>query len=131
MHLESNLVMLTPRPRHKETLTFGARRRAPIPQDQSQPGTLGERPDNEPLLTHLALEFGGQLLPPPGQEANDSTATLNCYWRLFIDPRLSPLGTVAGQLLILIELFLSLTNQVQALAGMMQIITPLVPQLTQ
>ncbi|RWW03023.1 hypothetical protein GW17_00033867 [Ensete ventricosum] len=79
---------------------------------------------------HHALGLRGQLSLPPHMDGNISTPTPTPtrYWRLFNNPGLSFPRTSIRQSVVSAEAFLSLTHQVQALAGMMQTI---IPQLAQ
>ncbi|RZS28342.1 hypothetical protein BHM03_00061925 [Ensete ventricosum] len=64
--------------------------------------------------------------------------TPNHYWRLFNDPglappdpELSPITPGLGPPVVTTEAFLSLTQQVRTLTGMIQAIVPYIPQLAQ
>ncbi|RRT58221.1 hypothetical protein B296_00018420 [Ensete ventricosum] len=65
------------------------------------------------------------------EETSVPTPMLNRYWRLLNDPGFSPQIANPGPPIVSTEAFLSLTHQVQTLAGMMQIIVQHIPQLMQ
>ncbi|RRT37635.1 hypothetical protein B296_00038396 [Ensete ventricosum] len=97
-----------------------------------------ERPSSNPNLKHpggfthvlpLTLQAGGLAPRFPVEEANVTTPTPSCYWRLFSEPRFTPPATNRGSPAISTKTFLGLTQQVQALTGMMQTIIPYIPQL--
>ncbi|RZR94773.1 hypothetical protein BHM03_00023559 [Ensete ventricosum] len=96
-------------------------------QERHQPTNLGEHLE-ETNITHHVLGIVGQAHFPPSLEGNAPSQTPSMYWRLFNDPRLSPLKDDAAQPTVTSEAFLSLTQQVQTLIGMIQSIIPLLPQ---
>ncbi|THU66606.1 hypothetical protein C4D60_Mb05t15930 [Musa balbisiana] len=53
----------------------------------------------------------------------------DCYWCLFNDLGLSPPGLTIGPSVVTPEVFFSLTKQVQAMAGMMQTLALIIPQI--
>ncbi|RZS20764.1 hypothetical protein BHM03_00053318 [Ensete ventricosum] len=80
----------------------------------------------------------GQAPHTPTEEASMILPTPNRYWRLFNDPRLappdpglSPITPSLGPPVVTTEAFLGLTQQVQALIGMIEAIVPCIPQLAQ
>ncbi|RRT49130.1 hypothetical protein B296_00024982 [Ensete ventricosum] len=66
---------------------------------------------------------------PRPVDGGQSTLTPDRYWRLFIDPGLTPLGYTSQ--VVTAEAFLRLAHQVQALTRMIQVIIPYIPQLAQ
>ncbi|RWW40960.1 hypothetical protein BHE74_00053589, partial [Ensete ventricosum] len=67
--------------------------------------------------------------PRLAEEVTAAMPTPNHFWRMMTEPGfLSPASNPAP-LMVTVEAFLGLTNQVQALAGMMQTIIPYLPQL--
>ncbi|RWW51418.1 hypothetical protein BHE74_00042235 [Ensete ventricosum] len=90
---------------------------------------LQERPSSNPNLKHPSrlthvppstLQTRGLVARFPAEEVNATTPMPNHYWRrLFNDPGFTPSTTNPGPPVVLTEAFLSLTQQVQALAGMM------------
>ncbi|RWW57855.1 hypothetical protein BHE74_00035325 [Ensete ventricosum] len=62
---------------------------------------------------------------------NPPSRTLRQYWRLFNDSGVTPPPLNLGVSTITPEAFQGLTNQVQAIAGMLQAIIPYIPQLAQ
>ncbi|RWW87402.1 hypothetical protein BHE74_00003772 [Ensete ventricosum] len=69
--------------------------------------------------------------PPQVEEVTTSGPTPNRFWRMMIDPGFSLSVSNPAPFVITAEAFLGLTNQVQALAGMVQTIVPYLPQLIQ
>ncbi|RWV94675.1 hypothetical protein GW17_00042764 [Ensete ventricosum] len=100
-------------------------------QESLQPNNLSEHLEEDVSAAQQAPGAGGQTLFPPLEEGNPSMLTLGHYWRLFNDPRLSPLALNPRLPTISTKAFLGLTNQVQALNGMIQTIIPHIPQLAQ
>lgn len=96
-------------------------------QEHSQPSNPSERPGKEPLIAPSTFGFRGQFPLSPNIEGNALAFTPNHYWQLFNGLGLSHLGTIAGQPTVSTEVFLNLTQQVQALTGIMQTIIPLIP----
>ncbi|RRT74105.1 hypothetical protein B296_00032690 [Ensete ventricosum] len=116
------------------TTTFGARGRAHVArlpfQSLSQSDDRGSS-SSYPNRRNHASYHGRTLGPPPGlTDGGQSTLTPDRYWRLLIDPRLTPPGHTAPQT-VTAEAFLKLAHQVQALTGMIQAIIPHIPQLAQ
>ncbi|RZS23990.1 hypothetical protein BHM03_00057008 [Ensete ventricosum] len=66
----------------------------------------------------------------PG-EAKLPTLIPNRYWQLFNDPGFSPSAINPGPSVVMVEAFLGLTHQVQAMVGIMQANIPHIPQLVQ
>ncbi|RZR71360.1 hypothetical protein BHM03_00004838 [Ensete ventricosum] len=66
---------------------------------------------------------------PRPTDGGQSTLTPDRYWRLFIDPGLTPPGHTSQ--VVTAEAFLRLAHQVQALTRMIQVIIPYIPQLAQ
>ncbi|RRT48657.1 hypothetical protein B296_00037161 [Ensete ventricosum] len=67
--------------------------------------------------------------PQPTEEAMVAVPTLNFFWRMMTDPGFpSPVSNPA-LFVVTVEVFLGLSSQVQALAGMMRTIVPYLPQL--
>ncbi|RZR71387.1 hypothetical protein BHM03_00004892 [Ensete ventricosum] len=69
--------------------------------------------------------------PPQAEEVTTSGPTPNRFWRMMTDPGFSLPVSNPAPIVITAEAFLDLTNQVQALAGMVQTIVPYLPQLIQ
>ncbi|RWV89877.1 hypothetical protein GW17_00047955, partial [Ensete ventricosum] len=69
--------------------------------------------------------------PPQAEEVTTSGPTPNCFWRMMIDPGFPPPVSNPVPFFVMVEAFLGLTNQVQALAGMVQTIVPYLPQIIQ
>ncbi|RZS26085.1 hypothetical protein BHM03_00059376 [Ensete ventricosum] len=69
--------------------------------------------------------------PPQAEEVTTSGPTPNRFWRMMTDPEFPPPMSNPAPFVITTEAFLDLTNQVQALAGMVQTIVPYLPQLIQ
>ncbi|RRT77710.1 hypothetical protein B296_00003169 [Ensete ventricosum] len=69
--------------------------------------------------------------PPQAEEVTTSGPTPNRFWRMMTDPGFSLPVSNPAPFVITAEAFLDLTNQVQALAGMVQTIVPYLPQLIQ
>ncbi|RZS10690.1 hypothetical protein BHM03_00041949 [Ensete ventricosum] len=99
-----------------------------------------ERPPSNPNSKHPGgftyvlpptLQTGGQAPRFPAEEANVMAPTPNRYQRLFNDPGFTPPASNLGPPAVSVEAFLSLTQHVQTLAGMVQIIIPYIPQLAQ
>ncbi|RRT73962.1 hypothetical protein B296_00006328 [Ensete ventricosum] len=92
-------------------------------QQRSALGNLGE---DVPLAMQPTSE-GAPQPPPPlplfGDE-NLPSHTPGQYWCLFNDPRLTPPLLNLGVSVITPDAFQGLANQVQAIAGMLQTITP-------
>ncbi|RWW77842.1 hypothetical protein BHE74_00013957 [Ensete ventricosum] len=65
------------------------------------------------------------------EEPNVVAPTPSRYWRLFNDPGFTPPAPNTGPPAILTEAFLSLTQQVKTLAGMVQTTIPYIPKLAQ
>lgn len=84
-----------------------------------------------PPPTHNSFEQGGQQPPFSQVDASTSVQTLEFYWCLFNDPRLSPPGLNVGHMLIPIDAFLDLNHQIYTLIGIMQAIARLLSQLAQ
>ncbi|RWW10143.1 hypothetical protein GW17_00026316 [Ensete ventricosum] len=60
--------------------------------------------------------------PPQTEEVTTSVLTPNCFWRMMTDPGFSPSVANPTPSVVTAKAFLGLTNQVQALAGMVQTI---------
>ncbi|RZR97553.1 hypothetical protein BHM03_00026752 [Ensete ventricosum] len=75
------------------------------------------------------------LQPPPPLsllgDGNPTTHTAGHYWRLFNNVGLTLPEPNLRSLMVIPEAFMGLTNQVQAIAGMLRTIIPYIPQLTQ
>ncbi|RWW12048.1 hypothetical protein GW17_00024303 [Ensete ventricosum] len=69
--------------------------------------------------------------PPQTEEVTTSMPTPNHFWRMMIDPGFSSSVANPAPSIVTAEAFLGLTNQVQALAGMVQTIVPYLPYLIQ
>ncbi|RZS13543.1 hypothetical protein BHM03_00045152 [Ensete ventricosum] len=67
----------------------------------------------------------------PTEEVTVAAPTPNHFWRMMTDPGFPSPASNPAPFVVTTEAFLDLTNQVQALAGMMQIIVPYLPQLIQ
>ncbi|RRT45604.1 hypothetical protein B296_00055018 [Ensete ventricosum] len=79
---------------------------------------LQERPfGNSNAEHHMELNH-----PPQAEEVTTSGPTLNCFWRIMTDPGFPPPVSNPAPFVVTTETFLGLTNQVQALAGMVQTI---------
>ncbi|RRT46911.1 hypothetical protein B296_00033752 [Ensete ventricosum] len=65
--------------------------------------------------------------PPQAKEVTTSGPTPNRFWRMMTDPGFSPPVSNPSPFFVMAEAFLGLTNQVQALAGMVQTIVPYLP----
>ncbi|XP_065012827.1 uncharacterized protein LOC135641398 [Musa acuminata AAA Group] len=94
----------------------------------SQEHLTGALPEGEPSTGHPSAGPGDQPLPAPG-EGRVPASTPDYYWRLFNDPELLPPGLTTGPSDVTPKAFLSLTKQVQTMAGMMQTLVPLIPQI--
>ncbi|RZS20625.1 hypothetical protein BHM03_00053159 [Ensete ventricosum] len=66
--------------------------------------------------------------PPQAKEVTTSGPTPNRFWRMMTDPGFSPPVSNPSPFFVMAEAFLGLTNQVQALAGMVQTIVPYLPR---
>ncbi|RZS04341.1 hypothetical protein BHM03_00034666 [Ensete ventricosum] len=69
--------------------------------------------------------------PPQAKEVTTSGPTPNRFWRIMTDPGFPPPVSNPVPFVVTAEAFLCLTNQVQALVGMVQTIVPYLPQLMQ
>ncbi|RZR87910.1 hypothetical protein BHM03_00015383 [Ensete ventricosum] len=69
--------------------------------------------------------------PQPAKEVTRAGPTLNRFWRMMTDPGFPSPASNLAPFVVTAEAFLGLTNQVQALAGMVQTIVPYLPQLIQ
>ncbi|RRT33261.1 hypothetical protein B296_00057015 [Ensete ventricosum] len=67
--------------------------------------------------------------PRPTEEATVAVPTPNRFWRMMTDPGFPSPASNLAPLMVTVEAFLGLTNQVQALAGMVQTIISYLPQL--
>ncbi|RZR75429.1 hypothetical protein BHM03_00057068 [Ensete ventricosum] len=67
--------------------------------------------------------------PRPTEEATVAVPTPNRFWRMLTGPGFPSPASNPASFRVTIEAFLGLTNQVQALAGMVQTIVPYLPQL--
>ncbi|RRT73113.1 hypothetical protein B296_00012599 [Ensete ventricosum] len=67
--------------------------------------------------------------PRPTEEATVVVPTPNRFWRMMTDPGFPSPASNPTPFTVTAEAFLSLTSQVQALAGMVQTIVPYLPQL--
>ncbi|RRT65749.1 hypothetical protein B296_00001120 [Ensete ventricosum] len=65
--------------------------------------------------------------PQPTEEVTTARLTPNHFWRMITDPGFPSPAFNPAPFVITAEAFLGLTNQVQALAGMMQTIVPYLP----
>ncbi|RWW09859.1 hypothetical protein GW17_00026633 [Ensete ventricosum] len=78
---------------------------------------------------------GGAYRPPlplhSFGDGNIPSHTQGRYWSLLNDPRLTPPPPNPRTPMVTLEAFQGLTNQVQAIARMLQAIIPYIPQLTQ
>ncbi|RWV90303.1 hypothetical protein GW17_00047507 [Ensete ventricosum] len=74
-----------------------------------------------------------QPMPPLSllNDGNPTTHTPGHYWRLFNDLGLTSPVPNLRSLAVTPEAFLGLTNQVQTIVGMLQMIIPYIPQLSQ
>ncbi|RWV78737.1 hypothetical protein GW17_00060247 [Ensete ventricosum] len=81
------------------------------------------------------LTSGGAYRPslslPSFGDGNIPSHTQGRYWSLLNDPRLTPPPPNPRTPVVTPEAFQGLTNQVQAIAGMLQAIIPYIPQLAQ
>ncbi|RRT47969.1 hypothetical protein B296_00006594 [Ensete ventricosum] len=69
--------------------------------------------------------------PQPAEEVTTVGPTLNHFWRMMTDPGFPSPASNPAPFVVTAEAFLGLTNQVQALADMVQTIVPYLPQLIQ
>ncbi|RZR74006.1 hypothetical protein BHM03_00030903 [Ensete ventricosum] len=67
----------------------------------------------------------------PTEEVTIAASTSNRFWRMMIDPGFPSPASNPALFVVTTEAFLGLTNQVQALAGMVQTIVPYLSQLIQ
>ncbi|RWV97217.1 hypothetical protein GW17_00040014 [Ensete ventricosum] len=67
--------------------------------------------------------------PQPTEEATVAVPTPNRFWRMMTDLRFPSPASNPAPFVVTVEAFLGLTNQVQALVGMVQTIVPYLPQL--
>ncbi|RZR95736.1 hypothetical protein BHM03_00024609 [Ensete ventricosum] len=67
--------------------------------------------------------------PRPTEEATAAVPTPNRFWRMMTDPGFPSLASNPASFMVTAKAFLGLTNQVQALAGMVQTIIPYLPKL--
>ncbi|RWW36018.1 hypothetical protein BHE74_00058986 [Ensete ventricosum] len=67
--------------------------------------------------------------PQPTEEATIAVPTLNYFWRMITDPGFPSPVSNPVPFVVTVEVFLDLSSQVQALAGMMHTIVPYLPQL--
>ncbi|RZR99670.1 hypothetical protein BHM03_00029263, partial [Ensete ventricosum] len=67
--------------------------------------------------------------PRPTEEATAIVPTSNRFWRMMTDPGFPSPASNSAPFMVTAEAFLSLTSQVQALAGMVQTIILYLPQL--
>ncbi|RRT51958.1 hypothetical protein B296_00021086 [Ensete ventricosum] len=65
------------------------------------------------------------------EEVTTAASTPNRFWRMMTDPGFPSPASNPASFVVTTEAFLGLTNQVQALAGMVQTIVPYLPQLIQ
>ncbi|RZR93104.1 hypothetical protein BHM03_00021531 [Ensete ventricosum] len=65
--------------------------------------------------------------PQPTEEATEAVPTPNCFWRMMTDPGFPSPASNPASFVVTAEAFLGLTSQVQALAGMVQTISPAGP----
>ncbi|RWW16128.1 hypothetical protein GW17_00020009 [Ensete ventricosum] len=86
----------------------------------------GEHLTEETHMKHSVLSLKGQA-SYPSQDRNVLSQTPSRYWKLFNDLGLSLLGGSVAQPAVSLEAFFSLTQQVQALIGMIQSIISLIP----
>ena len=94
----------------------------------SQKHVLEALPEGEPPTGLPSIEPGNQSLPTL-VDGGIPASTLDRYWHLFNDLRLSPLELNMGPSSVTPEAFLNLTKQVQAMLGMMQMLAPFIPQI--
>ncbi|RWW49985.1 hypothetical protein BHE74_00043791 [Ensete ventricosum] len=62
--------------------------------------------------------------PQQAEEVTTTGSTPNHFWRMLTDPGFPPPASNPAPFVVTAEAFLGLTNQVQALAGMVQTIIP-------
>ncbi|RRT33580.1 hypothetical protein B296_00049891 [Ensete ventricosum] len=67
---------------------------------------------------------------PQAEEVTTSGPTPNRFWRMMTNPGFSPPVSSPASFVVTAKTFLGLTNQVQALAGMVQTIVPYLLQVT-
>ncbi|RWW39364.1 hypothetical protein BHE74_00055317, partial [Ensete ventricosum] len=67
--------------------------------------------------------------PKPTEEVTAAAPIPNRFWRMMTGPGFSSPASNPAPFVVTAEAFLDLTSQVQALAGMVQIIVPYLPQL--
>ena len=87
---------------------------------------LTHLPEGEPSTGHPSVGPEDQSLPVL-RDRGIPASTPDRYWSLFNDLGLSPPGLTTGPSAVSPEAFLNLTKQVQAMAGMMQTLVPLIP----
>ncbi|RRT53009.1 hypothetical protein B296_00029656, partial [Ensete ventricosum] len=125
-----------------DTSTCG---RIPHRKDDGRGGSI-RRQAPDLTLTSLALEGGPMSQerlfgnsgaehhpepdhPRPTEEAAVAAPTPNRFWRMMTDPGFPSPASNPAPFMVTTEAFLGLTNQVQALAGMVQTIISYLPQL--
>ncbi|RWV83948.1 hypothetical protein GW17_00054380 [Ensete ventricosum] len=69
--------------------------------------------------------------PQQAEEVTTAGPTPNRFWRMMTDPGFPPSVSNPAPFVVTAEAFLGLTNQVQALASMVQTIVPYLPHLFQ
>lgn len=86
-------------------------------------------PDVPPTEGSLLMGTPAEHPPRDGQWADDPITTSERYWRLFNDPGLlPPEGVPSVPSPVSTEAFQDLAHQVRALAGMVQVVIPLISQ---
>ncbi|RRT49615.1 hypothetical protein B296_00005728 [Ensete ventricosum] len=86
-----------------------------------------ERPFGNSGVEHRSEPNHPQLT----KEVTTTGSTPNHFWRMMTDPRFPSPASNPAPFVVTTKAFLGLTNQVQALADMVQIIVPYLPQLIQ
>ncbi|RRT42448.1 hypothetical protein B296_00022428 [Ensete ventricosum] len=66
--------------------------------------------------------------PQPAEEVTAAASTPNNFWRMMTNPGFSSPAFNPAPFVVTVEVFLGLTSQVQAQAGMVQTIVPYLPQ---
>ncbi|RWW09782.1 hypothetical protein GW17_00026702 [Ensete ventricosum] len=124
----------------------GLNQPCPLSRHGSRPRLLGRHKNF--TRTFLALEGGPMSQeclfgnsgakhrtepkhPQQAEEVTTAGPTPNRFWRMMTDPRFPSPASNPTPFVVTAEAFLGLTNQVQALASMMQTIVPYLPQLIQ
>ena len=90
----------------------------------------GSLPEGEPSAGHPSIGPRDQPLPVL-KDGGILASTPDCYWHLFNNPGMSPPGLTTRPLVVSPEAFLGLAKKVQEMAGMMQMIIPLISQFVQ